>query len=170
MRLPSICIVVLIHWLLVAGGLAQQTDSDPPSASALCTFTDGKEISVEYNNSVDVGKEDPPFGKVWLPGGYPITLFTQIPIVISNALVPVGAYRLYIIPNKKDWTLIVSKNVAAGSAYDEKQDLVRYPMELGQLSAPAKQFQVSFAHMAPKLCSLRFYVGKIGAFADFQEK
>jgi hypothetical protein len=156
--------------LLVAGAFAQQSDGDPQSANALCTFTDGKEISVEYNNSVQVGKEELPLGKVWLPGGYPITLFTQIPLTIGNAQVPVGAYRLYVIPNKKDWTLIVSKNVTAGAAYDEKQDLVRAPMELGQLSAPAKQLQVSFAHMAPKLCSLRFYVGKIGAFADFQEK
>ena len=168
MRLPSICIVLLC--LLAKGALAQQSDPGPQSANAVCTFTDGKEISIEYNNSVEVGKEDPPFGKVWLPGGYPITLFTQTPLSISNAQVPVGAYRLYIIPNRKDWTLIVNKKVAAGSAYDEKQDLVRAPMELGQLSAPAKQFQVSFAHMAPKLCSLRFYVGKVGAFADFQEK
>lgn len=170
MRLPCICLVLLSNSLFTAAAVAQQTDSTPGSANAYCTFADGKEISVEYKNSADVGKEEPHSGKVWLPGGTPITLFTQAPLSIAKAQIPVGAYSVYVLPNKKEWTLIVNRNVAAGSSYDEKQDLVRAPMEMGQISAPAKQLQISFAHMAPQQCSLRLYAGKIGAFVDFQEK
>jgi hypothetical protein len=170
MRLPSICIVLVGHCLLATGAVSQQTDAPPESASAYCTLTDGKEISIQYQNTADVGREEPHPGKIWLPGGTPITLFTEAPLTLANAQIPVGAYSVYVLPNKKDWTLIVNKNVAAGSSYDEKQDLVRARMEMGQISAPSKQLQISFAHMAPKLCGLRLYAGKTGAFVDFQEK
>ena len=170
MRLPSMCVVLLIYCLLASGTAASQTDSAPGSASAYCNLTDGKEISIQYQNSADVTKEEPHPGKVWLPGGTPITLFTEAPLTIANANIPVGAYSLFVLPNKKDWTLIVSRNVVPGSSYDEKQDLVRARMEMGQISAPSKQLQISFAHMAPKLCGLRLYAGKTGAFVDFQEK
>lgn len=171
MRLPSICVVILfVCCLLAIGAVAQQGDSGPESASAYCTLSDGNEISIQYQNSADIAKEEPHPGKIWLPGGTPITLFTQVPLTIANAVIPVGAYSLYVLPTKKDWTLIVNRNVTAGSSYDEKRDLVRARMEMGQISAPTKQLQISFAHMAPKLCGLRLYAGKIGAFVDFQEK
>jgi hypothetical protein len=169
MRLPPACRFLLYTWWIAIAAFAQQADP-PGSASAYCTLADGKEISVQYQNSADVAKEDPHPGKVWLPGGTPITLFTEAPLTIANAQIPVGAYSLYILPGKKDWTLIVNRNVAAGSPYDEKQDLVRAHMEMGQISSPSKQLQISFAHMAPKLCGLRLYAGKTGAFVDFQER
>ncbi len=169
MRLPPACRFLLCTWWIAIAAFAQQADP-AGSASAYCTLADGKEISVQYQNSADVAREDPHPGKVWLPGGTPITLFTEAPLTIANAQIPVGAYSLYILPGKKDWTLIVNRNVAAGSPYDEKQDLVRAHMEMGQISSPSKQLQISFAHMAPKLCGLRLYAGKTGAFVDFQER
>ena len=43
-------------------------------------------------------------------------------------------------------------------------------MEIGELDHPQEQLQVAFAHMAPKVCSLRLYYGKLGAFADLKEQ
>jgi len=99
-----------------------------------------------------------------------MTMFTGASLTLSNSSIPPGAYSVYVIPNKKDWTLIVNKNITAGAAYDEKQDVARSSMELGEVDSPPKQVQVSFAHVAPKQCSIRLYYGKTGAFADFQEK
>jgi hypothetical protein len=82
---------------------------------------------------------------------------------------PVGAYSIYMLPGKQNWTLIVNKNVSSKD-YDEKQDVVRMNMESGNLSEAVDPLQVSFAHAAPKECNLRIYYGKSGNWAEFMEK
>jgi hypothetical protein len=168
MRALAICIVLISHSLLTAA--AQQQDANDPTVTVSCDFTDDREVSVQYNNSVMSEKDQPHNGKVWLPAGSPLTLFTQVPLVLNHVDIPVGAYSVYVIPNKKEWTLIVSKNVTTPKIYDEKQDLVRAPMELGGVSGPPKQVQVSFAHVGPKQCNIRVYYESTGAFVDLYEK
>jgi Protein of unknown function (DUF2911) len=166
MRVLAVCFVLIAHSFLAA----EQASPDDQTASASCDFADGKEITVQYNTTVMSDKDLPHNGKVWMPGGSPLTLFTQVALVLNHQELAVGAYSMYVIPNKKEWTLIVSRNVTNPKTYDEKQDLVRAPMEIGGISGPPKQLQVSFAHVAPKQCSIRLYYETIGAFTDFNEK
>ncbi|MBZ5574135.1 MAG: DUF2911 domain-containing protein [Acidobacteriia bacterium] len=168
MRVHRLCLILLTPSILAIALSAQQADSDPRTAAAYCTFDDGKEVSVRYNPSIV--KDEPRNGKVWLPGGSSITLFTQGPLVLNNSSIPTGAYSVYVIPDKKEWTLIVNKNVTAGAPYDDKDDVARSPMELGEVDSPPKQVKVSLAHSAPTKCSIRLYYGKTGAFADFVEQ
>jgi DUF2911 family protein len=148
--------------------IAQDPSQDSNSAITTCTFDDDKEISIRYT-PVKVG-EKLVNGKPWSPGGSPMILFAQAETVINNASIPLGAYKLYVIPNKNNWLLVINKNVAAGAAYDESQDVVRAPMESGQLSEPTKELDLAFAHIAAKVCNLRLYYGKAGSFAEFKEK
>jgi hypothetical protein len=129
-----------------------------------CNFDDGNQISIQYKPVV---KEQPHNGRVWSPG---ITLFVQTPVVLAGSGIGLGAYSVHIIPDKKNWTLIVNKNVTAGSAYDSAQDVARSPMEIGEIPDPVKELQLTFAHMSARECSLRVYYQKSGAFADFREK
>jgi hypothetical protein len=168
MRVLAVCLVLITQSLLATA--AQQNDATDQTASATCDFTDDREITVQYNNSVMSEKDQPRNGKVWLPAGAPLTLFTQVPLILNHVELAVGAYSMYVIPNKKEWTLIVSRNVTSPKTYDEKQDLVRAPMEIGGVDSPPKKLQVSFAHTAPKVCSIRLYYEKTGAFAEFNEK
>ncbi len=170
MRVLAICILLIAQSALTTRAVAQQADSNSDSATAVCDFDDGQEITVKYNDSVVSNKDEPRNGKVWLPGGSPMTLFTQVALTLNGREVPVGAYSIYVIPGKKDWSLIVNRNVTDAGRYDEKQDLVRAPMELGEVNSPPKRLQASFAHSAPKVCSIRLYYEKIGAFAEFGEK
>jgi hypothetical protein len=168
MRVLAVFLVLMSQAFLDATAFAE--DATDQTATITCDFTDGNEITVEYNNSVNSEKDQPRNGRVWLPGGSPMTLFTQVPLVLNHVELPVGAYTMYVIPNKKDWTLIVSKNVANPKSYDEKQDLVRAPMEIGGVTSPPKRLQASFAHSAPKVCSIRLYYESNGAFVEFNEK
>jgi hypothetical protein len=145
-------------WLFAAYALAE----DPQTA--YCNFEDGNEVSVQYNPKV---KEEPRNGRVWSPG---VTLFVQTPLTLGGSQIPLGAYSLYFIPDKKSWTMIVNRNVAAGSTYNSAQDVARGPMDVGEIPEPVKELQLSFAHMGPKQCSLRVYYQKTGAFGDFMEK
>jgi hypothetical protein len=170
MRVLALCAVFIGQSLFAAALPARPDDPADTTASAFCDFADGMEITVHYNGAVMSGKDEPHNGKVWLPAGSPMTLFTQVPLILNHVELPVGAYSMYVIRNKKEWTLIVSKNVANPKTYDQTQDLVRARMELGQVSSPPKQLQVSFAHVAPKQCSIRMYFEETGAFVEFGEK
>jgi|ERR1700674_701652 len=169
MRVLAVCII-LIGQSVLAVAAAEQPGPADPTATATCDFQDGMEITAQFNGSVMSDRDQPRNGKVWLPGGSPITLFTQVPLVLNHVEIPVGAYSMYVIPNKKEWTLVVSKNVTSPKTYDEKQDLVRAPMELGGVNSPPKKLELSFAHVAPKQCSIRLYYETTGAFVDFNEK
>jgi hypothetical protein len=134
------------------------------SQTTYCDFTDGGEVSMRYNTMV---KDDPRNGRVWSPG---ITLFVQVPLTLGGREIPLGAYIVHMIPDKKSWTLIVSKNVNAGASYNSADDVARAPMEIGEIPEATKQLQLAFAHMSAKQCSLRVYYQKTGAFVDFMEK
>jgi len=166
MRMLAICVVLLTQFSFTQNASNQEDNR----ATAYCDFDDGQEVSVRYSNSVATSRDEPHNGRVWMPGGSAMTLFTGATLALNNSSIPAGAYSVYVIPNKKEWTLIVNKNVNATTAYDEKQDVARAAMELGEVNSPDKQLQVSFAHTGAKVCSIRLYYGKTGAFAEFTEQ
>jgi hypothetical protein len=129
-----------------------------------CNFEDGNQVSVQYSPTV---KEQPRNGRVWSPG---ITMFVQTPITLGSSQIGLGAYSIHLIPDKKNWTLIVNKDVTAGATYNAAQDVARGPMDIGEIPEPTKSLQLSFAHMSAKECSLRVYYQKTGAFGEFMEK
>jgi len=168
MRILAICFIVFGQLALPAVG--QQASSSGQAAEVVCAFDDGQQLKVEYNSLAANRREDFHEGKIWEPGGSPMILFTQTPLVTGKSVIPAGAFSLYILPEKQNWTLIVSKNISAGAKYDEKQDLVRTPMQIGQVDTPIKPAQIAIAHVAPKQCNLRVYYDKSGAWAEFSER
>jgi hypothetical protein len=149
----------------LVGMAAAQND---PKSIASCSFQDGKQITVRYTN--ETSGRDIPSGKVWTPGGEPMWLFTQAPLIADNTEISVGAYSMYIVREKDDWTLVVNKNVNTGNKYDKNLDVVRMGMLMGQLSEPQKEFMVFFGHTEPRQCNMRIYYGKNGTWAEFKEK
>ena len=154
--------VVAVLVLLTTVCSAQQA---APSSTASCSLDDGRQIYIRFN-PIASKNDKLPNGKPWTPGGAPMTLFTEAQLSFGGATIPVGAYTVYPIPAKDKWTLVVNKNVAAGSSYDEKQDIARAPMETDQISQPSNELEVAFAHVGDK-CTLRIYFGKSASFAPF---
>ena len=132
--------------------------------SAFCNFDDDNQVSIQYSPVV---KDAPRNGKVWSPG---VTLYVQTPLILGGSTLALGAYSVHFVPDKKNWTIVVNKNVTAGATYDSSQDVARAPMEVGELPSAQNKLQLAFGHMAPKHCSLRVYYQKTGAFAEFMEK
>jgi hypothetical protein len=139
-----------------------------PSSTTSCTLEDGRQVYVRYN-AVATNKEKVSNGKPMTPGGQPMTLFTEAPLTLGTSAIPIGAYTVYPIPARDHWTLVVNKNVTAGAAYDEKQDIARAPMETAQVAQPSEALEVAFAHVGNR-CTLRVYIGKTASFADFTAK
>jgi hypothetical protein len=149
--------------------MAQQTEKDHPSDATICTFEDGKQISARYNAVLVARSEGATTGKVWMPGGSAITLFTDTELAVGKTRIPTGAYTVYLIPGKKNWILIVSRNVVVQGRYDEKQDLVRAAMETGTLSEAEERLRVSFGHIGPKQCEMNVDYGKTRTWIEFKE-
>jgi len=169
MRAVLVCTILLSVLMLVPLAVAQQSGA-AQSETAICTFEDGKQISARYN-SMPAGKSDgPPAGKVLVPGGSAMTFFTESDITLGRTAIPPGGYTMYIIPGKKDWTLIVSKNTAVEAKYDDKLDLARAPMETGQLSTPADKLGLYFGHLGPKKCEINVDFGKTRGWVEFRQK
>jgi hypothetical protein len=146
--------------LVLLAGLGFAEDSQ----STYCTFEDGNQVSIQYSPSV---KDQPRNGRVWSPG---ITLFVQTPLTLGGREIPLGAYSVHLIPDRKNWTVIVNKGVGTGASYNAASDIARAPMEIGEIPEPIKSLQLTFAHMAAKQCSLQVYYQKTGAFTEFLEK
>jgi DUF2911 family protein len=173
---PCLCGQLLRWWAvcgLVIGGLvlaataSTQQSAANGSAQAVCTFADGKQMYVRYDRAVARGLAS---GKLWAPGGSPMLLFTGTTLTVGGSQIPVGAYAMYAIPEKRDWTLVVNRDVSHGSRYDEGQDLVRVPMEVGSLDQATKHANIYFGYVAPKQCDMRIYYGAVGTWVQFREK
>jgi hypothetical protein len=161
---------------VVAAVGQNSTSTNPGPATATCNFSDQQQLAVQYQK-LDLGKKDKdfighqvPYGKVWEPGKQPLTLFTNSPVTVGGTKVPVGAYTMYLIPDKKDWTLVVSKNTDRSAKYDQAKDLLRAPMETGQLPSAEPQFSVYFAHTGPNECTMRIDVADTRAWVPFEQK
>jgi hypothetical protein len=166
-------LLVLPAQLLLATALVAQGTSS--QATATCNFDPNDQLAIEYqrfnvNSTKPVFGHEIPFNKEWAPGGKPMTLFANSTIAIAGHDIPAGAYTLFLLPSEKQWTLIVSKSTDTSGRYDENSDLVRVPMEYGQLQQPEGAFSVFFAHVAPDQCSMRVDLEKARAWVIFQKK
>ena len=160
--------VVALFALFAIPGLAQQT-SAPATSDITCTFEDGQQTRISYTPATIDTKKELPRDKIWAPGNRPMNLFTDVALTLGGTVIPPGAYSIYILPSKDKWTLIVNKNVTAGHEYDASQDLTRAEMETGDLP-DSQPFQLGFARMKQKQCSLRIYYGKTASWAEYYEQ
>src|SRR5687767_5090855 len=69
-----------------------------------------------------------PFGNVWRTGANNATTLTfGDEVTIGGTKIPAGKYGLLTIPDKKSWTIIISKqtDVTSPAAYKQESDVVR---------------------------------------------
>jgi hypothetical protein len=163
------CCTYLSFVILGGGLLAQEPKPVSKTKMVTCEFQDGKQMSVRYPLGITVRRDKPRNGELWIPGGSPLVLFTQANLMLAGTTIPAGAYFMYLIPDKHNWTLVVNKNVTASAPYNRQQDLVRVPMELGSFGEP-QPFSATLAHVAPTQCNVRIYFGKTGSWAEFTQR
>lgn len=159
----------LMVTLLAAAVFAQETAIQSSQNSTVCTFDDGKQVSVRYTPVPYDNKSGPPVGKVWTPGDAPMYLFTEASLAIGPDTIDPGAYSIYTMPSKDNWTIIVSHNVKA-TAYDSNQDAGRMLAQTGKLPDKAKTLSLYFGHIAPGTCTLRIDYGNERASTEFKER
>jgi hypothetical protein len=154
MNFKSILIVLLLVGSM-SSAFAQQIQMPQASPSAKIAQQVGlSNVSVDYSRPSTKGRkifgELVPFGEVWRTGANGATLLTfSTDVIISGKNVPAGQYALYAIPNKSEWTMILSKNTKLWGAigYNESDDLVRFNVSPNKLSRNYETMEITFADM-----------------------
>ncbi len=125
-----------------------------PDASQHATITQRiglTNVSVDYSRPDMRGREIfgglVPYGKVWRTGANSPTKITFSDAVkIGGKDVAAGEYAFYTIPDKEEWTIILSKNLKLWGAYGYKPDAdaVRVMAKSSTLANPVESFTIAF--------------------------
>ena len=98
-----------------------------------------------------------PFGAVWRTGANSATTITfGDDVTIGGTKVPAGKYGLLTIPDKDNWTIIISKqtDVTSPAAYKQDQDVVRVNVKPMAMKDKMETFTMQFAEVKPTTCDL----------------
>jgi hypothetical protein len=99
-----------------------------------------------------------PYGKIWRTGANNATTITfGDEVSINGTKVPAGKYGLLTIPEKKSWTVIISKqtDVTGPGGYKQESDIVRIPVEVKSMKPSLETFTIQFANVKPTSCELQ---------------
>jgi hypothetical protein len=91
-----------------------------------------------------------PYGKVWRTGANSATTLTfGEEVQIAGTKIPAGKYGLLTIPNKDEWTVIITKqlDVTSPVAYKQESDVVRYSAKPVRLTSTVETFTIQFANV-----------------------
>lgn len=99
-----------------------------------------------------------PFGNVWRTGANNATTLTfSEEVMVGGTKVPAGKYGLLSIPDKDNWTLILTKqlDVTSPAAYKQENDVVRVTAKPVTLREPVETFTIQFANVKPASTDLQ---------------
>ena len=91
-----------------------------------------------------------PYGKVWRTGANSATTLTfSDSVTIGGMNIAPGKYGLLTIPNKDQWTIIITKqtDVTSPAAYKQENDIVRVNAKPSILKEPVETFTMQFANV-----------------------
>jgi hypothetical protein len=135
--MKTLLTVVIVLVAVLALALAQQ-----PGQGALKETSvkmSGKTITLKYSALPAGG------GNI---SGVPFSFHTDANLEIQGLAVPKGDYTFYLVPDAKEWQLIISKQTGAQAAsHNPKMDLGRVPMDMKKASAAADALKMTLASL-----------------------
>lgn len=159
-----------------------------PNGRERQVYTGGKWITISYGRPIKRGREL--FGTgdayatklnagapVWRAGANVSTrLKTEAPLVIGGKPLPAGEYTMFIDLKPGNWTLIVSNHkpqmtydpnnkteIWGAYGYDPKNDVLRVPMQLGDIPFSLEELTWGFSEVTDKGAVLNLWWDKVNA-------
>lgn len=105
-----------------------------------------------------------PSGQVWRTGANSATTLTfSDEVMIGGTKVAPGKYGLLSIPDKDNWTLILTKqtDVTSPAAYKQESDVVRVSAKPMKLDQAMETFTMQFANVKPASLELHLMWDKV---------
>jgi hypothetical protein len=99
-----------------------------------------------------------PFGKVWRTGANNATTITfGEEVMLGGKKVPAGKYGLLTIPDKNNWTFVLTKqlDVTSPAGYKQEMDVVRVEAKPMKVDNDVETFTMQFANIKPTSVDLQ---------------
>ena len=136
---------------------AQQLRTPAPSSTQTIKQEFGlSNVELSYSRPGVKGRkifgELVPYGKVWRTGANNATTISfGDEVTIGNTKVPAGKYGLLTIPDKDQWTIIITKqqDVTSPAAYKQDQDVVRFKAKPETLQSSVESFTIMLNNVKP---------------------
>ncbi|MFL5741254.1 MAG: DUF2911 domain-containing protein [Flavisolibacter sp.] len=152
-----------IFFLSVFCSIAQQIRTPQPSPTQTIKQDFGiGSIELSYSRPGVKGRKIfgdlVPYGKVWRTGANNATTlnFSDSVIIGGTGIAP-GKYGLLSIPDKDQWTFIITKqlDVTNPAAYKEENDLVRVKVKPVATTSNVETFTMQFSNVKPTSTDLQ---------------
>ena len=108
-------------------------------------------VSVTYGRPAKKGRDIfgalVPYGKVWRAGADEATEITfKKDGSLGGQPVKAGTYTLFVIPNEKEWTIILNSQLKQWGAYEydkhKDKDVLKVSGQVGKTAAPVENFTI----------------------------
>lgn len=162
-------ILLTIAFILVFGFVIQAQDFRKPDASPMdmAYFPDnfahdrkeGDKAVIRVTYSRPLKKERVifgklvPYGEVWRCGANEASeiKFYQ-DVNLNGKKVEAGTYSLFVIPEEKEWTIILNSDLDYWGAYkyNAQHDVIRVPAVVSQMNKSLESFTIQFADKGEK--------------------
>ena len=120
-------------------------------------------ISIDYGRPAVKGRvifgDLVPFGEVWRAGANEATKITfGQEVLFGGQKVKKGTYALYIVPQEKEWKIILNKGVNNWGAfnYDAKDDVVSTTVPVKKMNEKMERFTINFEDITDEKLNLVF--------------
>ncbi len=118
-------------------------------------------ISIEYGRPAVKGRkifgELVPFGQVWRAGANEATRITfGQEVLFGGQKVKKGTYALYVIPQEKEWKIILNRGVNNWGAYtyDAKEDVATTTVPVKMMNEKMERFTINFEDITDEKLNL----------------
>ncbi|QDH80484.1 DUF2911 domain-containing protein [Echinicola soli] len=165
---PFLLLLVLFSFGMAKAQQIQMPQASPAAAiSQKIGLTD---VKLEYSRPSVKGRKIfgtlVPYGEVWRTGANASTKITfSTPVTVEGNEVAAGTYALYAIPNKKEWTFILSDNLELWGAigYTPESDVLRFTVPSTKSKDEYETMELSFNNMTDTGATLNLHWEKTAA-------
>jgi Protein of unknown function (DUF2911) len=113
--------------------------------------------SIKSRSVFKENSELAPLDKVWRTGANSATILNvSDEIIVNGVTIKAGKYGLLSIPGKKEFTLIITKdvNINQPSLYKQENDIVRLQVPVMKMKEKMEVFTMQFANLKNESCEL----------------
>jgi hypothetical protein len=158
----KICITLAICMAVFSATEAQTLKTPAPSTTQTIKQEFGLgSVELSYSRPGMKGRKVfgdlVPFGKIWRTGANQATTITfSDDVTIGGTAVKAGKYGLISIPDKDNWTLIVTKqtDITGPAAYKAENDVVKVMAKPMAMKDAMENFTMQFSSVKSNSCEL----------------
>lgn len=165
-------LVLTFSLALIGFWVFAQNEAIKPSPAAQVTASiNGNTLTIDYHQPSVKGREIwgglVPYGKVWRAGANETTSFSlSADAKINDKWVAAGKYAFFVIPNEKEWTIILNKTIKWGAfSYKQEEDVLRFSVPVEQLEESTEKLTYSISEKGQ--VSLRWAKAKASFWVKF---